>query len=113
MILMGGTGSELQLVYEASKILEDKGIGVRVVSMPSWELFEKQSPEYKESVLPSSINKRLAVEAGSALGWHRYVGMNGTIISMESFGASGPANELFEKFGFTVDSVVEKALELV
>ena len=112
MILMG-TGSELQLVYEASKILEDKGIGVRVVSMPSWELFEKQSPEYKESVLPSSINKRLAVEAGSALGWHRYVGMNGTIISMESFGASGPANELFEKFGFTVDSVVEKALELV
>lgn len=112
MILMG-TGSELQLVYEASKILEDKGIGVRVVSMPSWELFEKQSPEYKESVLPSSINKRLAVEAGSALGWHRYVGMNGTIISMESFGASGPANELFEKFGFTVDNVVEKALELV
>ncbi|NLY46601.1 MAG: transketolase [Tissierella sp.] len=112
MILIG-TGSEVQLVYEASKVLEEKGIGVRVVSMPSWELFEEQSDEYKEEVLPSNITKRLAVEAGSSLGWHKYVGMNGKIISMESFGASAPANLLFEKFGFTVENVVEKALELM
>ncbi len=112
MILIA-TGSEVQLVYEASKVLEEKGIGVRVVSMPSWELFEEQSEEYKEEVLPMSVTKRLAVEAGSSLGWHKYVGMNGKIISMESFGASAPANLLFEKFGFTVENVVEKALELI
>ena len=111
MILLA-TGSEVQLVYEASKILEEKGIGARVVSMPSWELFEEQSDEYKEEVLPSNITKRLAVEAASSLGWHKYVGMNGKIISMEGFGASGPGNQLFEKFGFTVENVVEKALEL-
>ena len=112
MILIG-TGSEVQLVYEASRILEEKGIGVRVVSMPSWDLFEEQSDEYREEILPSHIVKRLAVEAGSPLGWHKYVGINGKVISMESFGASGPGNQLFEKFGFTVENVVEKALELI
>lgn len=109
MILIG-TGSELQLAYEASKILEEKGIGVRVVSMPSWQLFEEQTEEYKETVLPKSIDKRLAVEAGSSLGWHKYVGIDGKIISMDNFGASGPADELFKKFGFTVEHVVEEAL---
>ena len=112
-IILIGTGSEVQLVYEASKILEEQGIGVRVVSMPSWELFEEQSDEYKEEVLPSNVTKRLAVEAGSQLGWHKYVGMNGKVISMESFGASAPAKLLFEKFGFTVENVVKKALELM
>lgn len=112
MILIG-SGSELQLAYEASKILEEKGLGVRVVSMPSMELFEAQSEEYKEKVLPKNVTKRLAVEAGSSLGWYRYVGLNGKVIAMESFGASGPANQLFEKFGFTVDNVVEQALDLV
>lgn len=112
MILIG-TGSELQLAYEASKILEEKGIGVRVVSMPSWQLFEEQTEEYKETVLPKSIDKRLAVEAGSSLGWHKYVGIDGKIISMDNFGASGPADELFKKFGFTVEHVVEEALKLM
>ena len=112
MILIG-TGSEVQLVYEASKVLEEKGIGVRVVSMPSWDLFEEQSDEYKEEVLPSNIRKRLAVEAGASLGWHKYVGIDGKVISMESFGASAPGNQLFEKFGFTVENVVEKALALI
>ena len=112
-IILIGTGSEVQLVYEASKILEEQGIGVRVVSMPSWELFEEQSDEYKEEVLPSNVTKRLAVEAGSQLGWHKYVGMNGKVISMESFGASAPSKLLFEKFGFTVENVVKKALELM
>lgn len=112
MILIG-TGSELQLVYEASKVLEEKGIGVRVVSMPSWQLFEEQSKEYREEVLPRNVHKRLAVEAGSSLGWHKYVGIDGSIISMDSFGASGPAKELFKKFGFTVENVVEEALKLL
>lgn len=111
MILLA-SGSEVQLVYEASKLLEEKGIGARVVSMPSWELFEEQSDEYKEEILPSHITKRLAVEAASPLGWHKYVGMDGKIISMESFGGSAPGNHLFEKFGFTLDNVMEKALEL-
>ncbi len=112
MILIG-TGSELQLAYEASKVLEEKGIGVRVVSMPSWQLFEEQSKEYREEVLPRNVHKRLAVEAGSSLGWHKYVGIDGRIISMDSFGASGPAKELFKKFGFTVENVVEEALKLL
>ncbi|MDR7870434.1 MAG: transketolase [Tissierellaceae bacterium] len=112
MILIG-TGSEVQLVYEASKVLEEKGIGVRVVSMPSWDLFEEQSDEYKEEVLPMNVTKRLAVEAGSPLGWHKYVGLHGKVIAMEGFGASAPGNLLFEKFGFTVENVVEKALEMM
>ncbi|HLR20906.1 MAG TPA: transketolase [Tissierellaceae bacterium] len=112
-VILIGTGSELQLVYEAADKLEEKGYGVRVVSMPSWEIFELQSEEYKEEVLPKNVSRRLAVEAGSPLGWHKYVGREGRIISMESFGASGPGNELFEHFGFTVEKVVEEALKLV
>lgn len=111
LILMA-TGSEVQLIYEAADILEEKGIGTRVISMPCLELFEGQSEEYKEEVLPKAITKRLAVEAGSGLGLFKYVGLDGKVISMESFGASGPADELFKKFGFTVENVVEKALEL-
>ncbi|NLN14675.1 MAG: transketolase [Tissierellia bacterium] len=112
-LILLATGSEVHLVLEAAKVLEEKGIGVRVVSMPSWEIFEEQSHEYKEEVLPSKVEKRLAVEAAASLGWHKYVGLKGKVIAMESFGASGPGNQLFEKFGFTVDNIVEKALELV
>lgn len=112
-IILMASGSEVQLIYEAADILKEKGINSRVVSMPSWELFEAQSKEYKESVLPKNIRKRLAVEAASSLGWHKYVGLDGEIISMDGFGASAPGNQLFEKFGFTVDNVVEKAMELM
>lgn len=112
-IILMASGSEVQLIYEAADILKEKGINSRVVSMPSWELFEAQSEEYKESVLPKNIRKRLAVEAASSLGWHKYVGLDGEIISMDGFGASAPGNQLFEKFGFTVDNVVEKAMELM
>ncbi|MFY9482084.1 MAG: transketolase C-terminal domain-containing protein, partial [Tissierellaceae bacterium] len=98
---------------KAAKVLEEKGLGVRVVSMPSWELFEEQSQDYKEEVLPSHAIKRLAVEAGSSLGWHKYVGLEGNIIAMETFGASGPGGQLFEKFGFTVENIVAKAMELI
>ena len=111
MILIA-TGSEVQLVYEAATKLEESGIGTRVISMPSVELFDLQTDEYRETVLPKRVIKRIAVEAGSALGWYKYVGLNGKVIAMETFGASAPADELFKKFGFTVDNVVETALKL-
>ena len=108
MILMA-SGSEVSLVLDAAQKLADEGRGVRVVSFPSWELFEKQDEAYRESVLPKALSKRLAVEAGSGMGWERYAK---STISMERFGASAPAKILFEKFGFTVDNVVAKAKEL-
>lgn len=106
------SGSEVQLAFEAAKELEAKGIGTRVVSMPSFMLFEEQSDEYKEEVLPRQVRKRLGIEAGGEFGWHKYIGLDGKLIAMNSFGASGPGNELFEKFGFTVENVVETALSL-
>lgn len=112
-IILMGTGSEVQVAYYVAKKLEEKGIGVRVVSMPSWELFEKQPTDYKEEILPKKITKRLAVEAGSQLGWHKYVGMDGSIIGMEGFGASGPGEELFKHFNFTLEYVFNEALKLV
>src|SRR5690606_28554614 len=101
-LILIGTGSEVQLAIEAAEILEEKNIGVRVVSMPSMELFEEQSDEYKEEVLPKSVRNRVAVEAATSFGWHKYVGLDGKIISIDSFGASAPAKQLFEKFDITV-----------
>ena len=112
-LILIGTGSELQLAYEAAKILEEKNIGVRVVSMPSWDLFEEQSEEYKNEILPKNITKRVAVEAASSFGWHKYVGLEGKVIAMEGFGASAPAELLFKKFSLTVENVVNTALELI
>ncbi len=86
---------------------------MRVVSMPSWELFEAQPAEYRHRILPAEIRARIAIEAGSAQGWHRYVGEFGQIIALDRFGASAPAKILYEKFGLTTDRVVEKALEIV
>jgi transketolase len=108
MILMA-SGSEVSLVLEAAQKLADEGKGVRVVSFPSWELFEKQDAAYRESVLPKNIQKRLAVEAGAGLGWEKYAK---SIISIDHFGASAPAKIVFEKFGFTVENVIAKAKEL-
>jgi transketolase len=112
MILMA-SGSEVEQIYEAAKVLKEKGIAARVVSMPSWELFEAQDEAYRKSVLPDRIRTRLAVEAGSSFGWHRYTGLDGEIISMDTFGASAPAEILFREFGFTVENVVERAMRLV
>lgn len=112
-IILIGTGSEVQLVYEAGKELINRGIAARVVSMPSWELFEEQGAAYKESVLPSKVTKRLAVEAASSSGWHKYVGLQGDIISVDQFGESGPAGLLFKKYGFTVENVLDHALKLL
>ncbi|MBV1820996.1 transketolase [Bacteroidales bacterium MSK.15.36] len=108
-IILMATGSEVELIYEGAKVLEEKGIKVRVVSMPSLELFEKQSKEYKEEVLPSNVTKRLAVEAASSFGWHKYLGFDGDILSIDHFGASAPGDVLFKEFGFTVENLVKKA----
>ena len=112
-IILMASGSEVEYIYESIKKFRDLGIDPRIVSMPSMDLFEMQSDEYKEKVLPLKIRKRIAIEAGSPFGWHRYVGLDGTVIAINNFGASAPAGVIFEKFGFTVDHVVEEALKLV
>jgi transketolase len=109
-IILLASGSEVELAYESAKILKDKNIKARVVSMPSWELFEKQEDGYKEYVLPKSVKTRLAIEMGCSMGWHKYTGSEGDIIAIDTFGASGPAKVLFNHFGFTVERVVERAM---
>jgi transketolase len=108
-VILMASGSEVGLILEAAQKLADEGKGVRVVSFPSWELFEKQDEAYLESVLPKNIQKRLAVEAGAGMGWERYAK---SVISIERYGASAPAKIIFEKLGFTVENVVAKAKEL-
>lgn len=108
-LIFMASGSEVSLAIEAQKALENEGKSVRVVSMPCMDLFETQSAEYVESVLPSSVKKRVAVEAGGLMPWYKYVGFEGAIVGMESFGASAPAKVLFEHFGFNVDNVVKVA----
>lgn len=112
MLLMA-SGSEVELVYKAADELLAKGIDARVISIPSFELFDEQDEEYKEKVMPNSVRKRLAVEALSSFGWHKYIGLDGDIISLDTFGASGRADKLFEQYGFTVENVVNKAVELM
>jgi transketolase len=107
------SGSEVSLVLKAAEKLNEEGKSVRVVSFPSWELFKEQSEEYKESVLPSSITKRVAVEAGLTFGWEKWVGDKGVVIGLDHFGASAPGNVVMEKFGFTVDHVVDEAKKLI
>jgi transketolase len=108
-IILIGTGSEVSLCVEAYEQLSAEGIRTRVVSMPSWELFDKQSRAYRESVLPPDVHVRMAVEQGSTLGWDRYVGSGGCTIGMETFGASAPLKALLEKFGFTPDRIAAAA----
>lgn len=108
-----GTGSEVSLAIEAQEELAKDGIDVRVVSMPCMDLFEQQSAEYKESILPKNIRARVAVEALSDFGWGRYVGLDGATVCMEGFGASAPAGLLFKKFGFTKEHVVEVAMKVI
>lgn len=112
-IILIATGSEVGLVLKASERLETEGIKTRVVSFPSWEIFEKQSEDYKKRVFPYEVKARLAVEAGISQGWEKYIGEKGDIICMKTFGASAPDKVLFEKFGFTVENVVKKAKEIL
>ncbi|MEW9799061.1 transketolase [Alteromonas sp. CYL-A6] len=111
-IILIATGSEVQLAVEAAATLTEKGKAVRVVSMPSTDVFERQSAEYREQVLPSSVTKRVAVEALSKDSWYKYVGLNGAIVGMDSFGESAPADALFRHFNITADAVVDAALSL-
>ncbi|WP_312092756.1 transketolase [Niallia sp.] len=106
--LILASGSEVSLAIKAQAALAEEGISVNVVSMPSWDRFEKQSAEYKESVLPETIQARVAIEAGASLGWREYIGSKGEHITIDHFGASAPADKLFEEYGFTVENVVAK-----
>ena len=110
-VILIGTGSEVSLCLAAYEQLQAQGIRARVVSMPCWSLFEKQSEAYREQVLPASIPARVSVEAAATLGWDRYVGPKGKTIGMHRFGASAPAKDLFRTFGFTPEKVVEAARE--
>ena len=104
------TGSELHLAVDAQKVLKNKGVEVRVVSLPSWELFSMQSEEYQRLVLPDTVTNRVAIEAGSTFGWERYVGQQGLIIGIDTFGESAPHQELYEHFGITVEKIVKAVL---
>ena len=112
-LILIGTGSEVQLALGAYEQLVTEGVKARVVSMPSWELFERQSKEYRDSVLPPNVKKRIAVEALITMGWEKYVGDAGRIIGMTSFGASAPVDVIFKHFGFTVENVVKTAKEML
>ncbi len=107
------TGSEVALAVKAAELLEKRGISIRVVSMPCTELFDEQPEEYRESVLPRKIRNRMAIEAGSNFGWEKYVGLDGVCITMHGFGTSAPANQLFEKYGFTAKHIAESAEDMI
>ncbi len=112
-IILIGTGSEVQLVLAAQQKLKEQNIAARVVSMPSWELFEKQDKDYKEKIFPGSLRKRLAVEAGSPLGWLKYVTDEGDVMGITRFGESAPGEEVMKEYGFTVENVVKRAKALI
>jgi len=108
-VILIGTGSEVQLCVSAYEALKAEGVKARVVSMPSWDLFERQDESYRNSVLPPEVLARVAVEQGSVIGWDRYAGSSGSIVGMSTFGASAPIKDLLGKFGFTAEKVIEAA----
>lgn len=112
-LILIATGSEVELAVEAAAQLSAEGKQVRVVSMPSTDAFDKQDAAYRESVLPSDVTARVAIEAGIADYWYKYVGLDGRVIGMTTFGESAPAGELFKPFGFTVDNVLSVSRELM
>jgi transketolase len=111
-VILIGTGSEVSLCVKAQEALTTKGVRARVVSMPSWNLFEAQDEAYRESVLPAAVKKRVSVEAASSQGWHKWVG-EGVIIGVDHYGASAPGEEIFKNFGFTAENVTSAALRLL
>jgi transketolase len=112
-VLLIASGSEVGLIVAARPALQERGIVVRLVSMPCWELFEAQSQDYRDSVFPPSVHTRLAVEAGVTQGWHRYVGDQGDVIGVDRFGASAPGPVVMREYGFTVEHVCRRAMALV
>ncbi len=112
-LIIIATGSEVGLAMQAREQLNQTGTPTRVVSMPCWEFFDEQSAKYKESVFPSNVKARLAIEAGVSLGWSKYVGLEGDTLTVDKFGASAPAADVFAEFGFTVENVLKKAKKLI
>jgi transketolase len=112
-VILIGTGSEVALCMQAQARLRNYNVRARVVSMPSWELFEAQDQSYRDSVLPKGITKRVTVEAGSSFGWERWAGDDGVIIGIDHYGASAPGEEVLKRFGFTVEHVTSAALRLL
>jgi transketolase len=112
-LILIATGSEVGLIVAAAEKLQAQKIQVRVVSMPSWELFDAEPREYRDAVLPPSISARLAVEAGASQGWHRYVGNRGDVLGIDRFGASAPGEVMLREYGFTVENVCRRALALL
>ena len=112
-IILIGTGSEVQLALGAYEQLIKEGVKARVISMPSWELFERQPKDYQESVLPPSVKKRIAIEAGVPIGWEKYVGDSGKIIGINTFGTSAPVNVIFKHYGITLENVLKIAKEIL
>jgi len=112
-LIIIGTGSELHVALEAGKQLKDKGVSARVVSLPSWELFEAQTEAYRKRVLPPEIKARVSIEAGTTIGWEKYVGLEGKAIGVNRFGASAPGKTVLQNLGFTSQNVVNTALKLV
>jgi len=112
-LILISTGSEVSLTLAAARKLAENSTRVRVVSLPSWEIFDRQPKEYRDSVLPPAITARVSVEAGIRLGWEHYVGLTGKIIGMDTFGASAPGPVLYEKFGFTTGKIIAAAEELL
>ena len=112
-VILIGTGSEVHVALAAGRKLAGEGIGVRVVSLPSFELFERQPPDYRDSVLPPQVTARVAVEAGATLGWTRYVGTAGAVVGVDRFGASAPGPVVMEKFGITPEHVAAVAKRLL
>jgi len=112
-LILIASGSEVPLVVAAKEKLEEEGIKTRVVSMPSWELFDRQPQEYRDAVLPPEIKPRLAVETGVSQGWHKYTGDHGDTICMEHFGESAPAGALMQKFGYSTENIVAQAKKIL
>jgi transketolase len=112
-VILIATGSELSLALEAQTLLEASGIAVRVVSLPSWELFARQPAAYRESVLPSRVRRRLAIEAATSFGWERWVGAEGAVLGQNDYGASAPYQDLAKHFGFTPENVVARVRALL
>jgi transketolase len=112
-VILIGAGSEVHLALDAQKLLADRGVAARVVSMPCWERFERQSQEYRDSVLPPAITARVAVEAGVTTGWQKWVGLHGAIVGVDRFGASAPYEDVYEKLGLTPAHVADAALALL
>jgi transketolase len=112
-IILIATGAEVHITLEAQAILSEKGIAARVVNMPSWEIFDEKSTDFKDQVLPPDVDARIAVEAGISMGWERYLGTGGKVIGIDRFGASAPGGTVLKNYGFNCERIVETALQML